>query len=275
MNQKAMISIVVPVYNQAHLTERCLESLLLHSVAAREIIVTDNNSIDTTPELLVYFKSRFEQQGWRFQIITNSENRGFGRACNQGIRATQGEYVVVLNNDTWVMPRWDIALLKLAQDLGADMVGPHYDETVFDAVLTPKKADQFVLRNRGKFARDWVSILMFFRRSALEKLSLLQVPGLPEFPEFFDERFFVTYEDTDLRERMDRARMRYFKSGDCSIWHFSKGTRETQSLPQGYEQEGLRLFIEKWGFDPRLRESTFKARLLRRWKKIKVRFGLF
>ena len=140
---------------------------------------------------------------------------------------------------------------------------PYYDEGVFDAEATPVKAGEFVARNRNKFSDDWVSILMLFRRETLDEIGL------------FDERFFVTYEDADLRERMDRAGKKYFQVGDCYIWHFSKGTRDSQKLPSNYEQDGLRLFMEKWGFDPRIREKALSAKLRRKWKKIKATMGLF
>lgn len=254
---------MVPVFNQVHLTERCLGSLLDNSVLARELVVIDNKSDDSTPAFLEDFQKKTANKGWSMRVLTNTENVGFGRACNQGIRAATGEHIVILNNDTWLMQGWDAALLRRINELDADMVGPYYDEGVFDAERTSAKAREFVARNRDKFSSDWVSILMFFRRETLDEIGL------------FDERFFVTYEDADLRERMDRAGKKYFQVGDCYIWHFSKGTRESQKLPSNYEQDGLRLFMEKWGFDPRIRDKSTSAKLWRKWKKIKARMGLF
>jgi len=261
------ISIVVPVFNQVHLTRRCFDSLLAGTRIARELIVINNHSTDETAVALNQYKNKFTEQGWNFVIINNQENVGFGRACNQGIRLSQGEYVAVLNNDTWLMPGWDAVLLRKAQELGVDMIGPHIDESPFDLVRVREKASRFVRKNHGKSSSDWISILMFFRRESLEKLGVETGP--------FDERFFVTYEDADLRTRMDQAGMRYRQVADCYIWHFSKGTREHSGLPSDYEQEGLRLFVEKWGFDPRLSESTKRARFRRRFKKFKTAFGLF
>lgn len=257
------ISVVVPVFNQAHLTERCLGSLLDNSILVREVVVIDNNSRDSTPAVLKEFQNRFAEKGWSMQIISNLGNVGFGRACNQGIRTSSGAFVVILNNDTWLMPGWDEVLVRRIDELKADMIAPYYDETPFDEAATPIQAKKFVARNRNRYSRDWVSILMFFRRETLDEIGL------------FDERFFVTYEDTDLRERMDRAGKNYFQVGDCYIWHFSKGTRDSQKLPSNYEQDGLRLFIEKWGFDPRIRDKSTSAKLWRKWKKIKARMGLF
>jgi GT2 family glycosyltransferase len=97
------ISIVIPVFNQIHWTRRCLSSLLENTQIAREIYLIDNDSTDETPSYLQKVKPSFEAQGWDFNILTNSENRGFGRACNQGIRMSRSDFAVVLNNDTWLM----------------------------------------------------------------------------------------------------------------------------------------------------------------------------
>jgi GT2 family glycosyltransferase len=258
------ITVIVPVFNQSHLTQRCLESLLKNSEIARELIVVDNHSTDDTPQLLERFRPHFESKGWSFRVLVNLQNQGFGRACNRGIRESKGSHLAILNNDTWVMPGWDSALLKNLTKLGAAMVGPHFDETPFsDLHELEDRARKFTQRNRGKVIPRWSSILMFFSRATLDQL------------QYFDERFFITYEDTDLRERMDRAGLTYYKVGDCYIWHFSKGTRAQKgALPSGYEQEGLRLFVEKWGFDPRLRENTRLARLKKRVERVKNRLGL-
>ena len=255
------VSVVIPVYNQAQLTRACGASLAQNSRVARELIVVDNASSDDTPQVLDELGTKLRGQGWDFSVLRNTENQGFGRACNQGIRVARGEFVAVLNNDTWLMPGWDEALAHRARELRADMVGPYYDERPFDPRATPARAARFAARNQGKARRAWVSILMFFPRSTLNDLGL------------FDERFFVTYEDADLRERMERAGMRYYQVGDCFIWHRSKGTRDHADLPSDYEKEGLRLFMDKWGYDPRTREATRHARLTCRWRRIKDRLG--
>jgi len=276
--------VVIPVFNQVHLTERCLDSLLAHRaegspalkarvdaqpdfLATRHLVIVDNHSTDSTPDVLARYKVLFERQGWKWTLLRNSENVGFGRAMNQGFNATQAPFVALLNNDTWLMPGWDQVLLRRIQELQADMIGPYYDETPFEKNSTLEKSKKFIQKNRNRYRPAWVSILMLFKRESFEKIGK------------FDERFFLTFEDTDLRERMDRAGMKYYQVADCFIWHHSKGTRGAKEnlnvIPNTYEQEGLRLFQEKWGFDPRKREQKRLARLKRRWEKIKVSMQWF
>jgi GT2 family glycosyltransferase len=110
---------------------------------------------------------------------------------------------------------------------------------------------------------------MFFKKEAVEKL---------KFPDqgIFDERFFVTYEDTDLLYRMKALDLKFAQTSLCYIWHQSMGTRSQKGLlPEGYEADGLRIFKEKWGFDPRPADHTFWERLKRRYRKYRSARGLF
>ena len=60
-----------------------------------DVVVADNGSTDGSQEML---KEKFPQ----VKIIQNDRNVGLSKASNQGIMATQGRYVLLLNNDTLV-----------------------------------------------------------------------------------------------------------------------------------------------------------------------------
>lgn len=263
-----MVSVIVPVYNKLHLTRRCFESLLQNSGRVEEVWVIDNGSTDGTPAVLEAFAPRFREWRIRFEIIRNETNLGFGRACNQGLRQASGDWIAIVNNDTWLMPNWDVELIRDAERHRLDLIGPHFDERPWTDEIETRMQD-FLRYQTGRFRRHFVPILMFFRRSSLELLRL-------DHGGIFDERFFVTYEDTDLRHRMELAGMSYGQTSSCFIWHQSMGTRsEPGMLPPGYEQEGLRLFMEKWGFDPRKSENTLWQRWLRRIRRFRSDRGKF
>jgi GT2 family glycosyltransferase len=99
------VSIIIPVFNKADLTEQCLKTLASVSQGVtHEIIVVDNASTDSTPRLLA---SRPSVRG-----IRNVENRGFAGACNQGAAAARGQHLLFLNNDTVPFPGWIEALAQ-------------------------------------------------------------------------------------------------------------------------------------------------------------------
>ena len=88
------LSIVIVNYNVRYFLEQCLNSVLTASQnLSVEIIVVDNASTDDS---LAMVRSRFPQ----VLCIANDENAGFARANNQGIEASRGELILLLNPDT-------------------------------------------------------------------------------------------------------------------------------------------------------------------------------
>jgi GT2 family glycosyltransferase len=88
-------SIVIPVHNKATITRQCLDALLAEADDGldRQIVVVDDGSTDLIPSLLARY-------GDRVLIIRNQTALGFAGACNAGVAAAAGEFVVLLNNDT-------------------------------------------------------------------------------------------------------------------------------------------------------------------------------
>lgn len=88
------LSVVIVSYNVYHFLDNCLRSVrqAMRNIDG-EIIVVDNASVDQTPELV---RQHFPE----VNIIANTDNRGFAVANNQGIRASKGDFILILNPDT-------------------------------------------------------------------------------------------------------------------------------------------------------------------------------
>jgi GT2 family glycosyltransferase len=92
------VSVVIVSWNTRDILAQCLNSLAGAASADTqglpvETIVIDNASADGTVEMV---SNEFSG----VQVIANAENVGFARACNQGIRASRGRYILLLNPDT-------------------------------------------------------------------------------------------------------------------------------------------------------------------------------
>ena len=99
----ALVSIVMPVYDQPELTLACLESLYWHTpVECFELILVDNGSAAITRQLLEAWVIRYPN----VYLARQEENLGFALGCNMGFAASQGAKVVFLNNDTLLTPHW-------------------------------------------------------------------------------------------------------------------------------------------------------------------------
>ena len=105
-----LVSIIVANYNGGQLIESCIRSLLKSKTGhySYEIIVVDNASTDGSPDLIV---KRFPA----VRLIRLTRNLGYAAANNIGIRAAAGEYLVLLNSDTRVDPKWLTSLLGAAE----------------------------------------------------------------------------------------------------------------------------------------------------------------
>jgi len=92
------LSIIIVNYNGRDMLLACLESIAGHPPASSyEILVVDNGSTDGSAAAVL---ARFPD----VELIQNESNAGFATANNQGIRASNGRYLLLLNNDTIVLP---------------------------------------------------------------------------------------------------------------------------------------------------------------------------
>jgi GT2 family glycosyltransferase/glycosyltransferase involved in cell wall biosynthesis len=121
-NVTPKVSIAVLAYNNWNLTRACLHSVLTFSDYPNlEIIVVDNASTDETRERLEELRIRDP----RLRVILNDANLGFAAGNNVGLRAATGEYVILLNNDTYVTRGWVRDLIRpLMLDQKVGLVGP-------------------------------------------------------------------------------------------------------------------------------------------------------
>jgi len=95
-------TIIVPVLNGYRLLQNLCESIAAFTPAGIcEIILVDNAS--TEPQMGLFYGSI---RSTTTRVIRNTENVGFGRANNQALQHSRGEFLMLLNNDTTVTPGW-------------------------------------------------------------------------------------------------------------------------------------------------------------------------
>jgi glycosyltransferase involved in cell wall biosynthesis len=118
MNHIPLVSVVCPAYNCGRFIKPALESVFLQSYRPIEVIVVDDGSTDSTPELL---------KSYREVSYLRQVNRGPSSARNIGIRAARGVYVAFLDlDDLWTPEKLSsqVAILESCPEAGlcfADM----------------------------------------------------------------------------------------------------------------------------------------------------------
>ncbi|GJL83892.1 MAG: hypothetical protein DHS20C01_35260 [marine bacterium B5-7] len=94
------VSVVVPVFNGERTIERCIESILasVDLPGHFEVVVVDNNSRDSTPDILKGFGDRIR--------VFNEPIRGSSAARNTGIREAKYDQIALTDADCVVEPEW-------------------------------------------------------------------------------------------------------------------------------------------------------------------------
>jgi GT2 family glycosyltransferase len=108
MKNTSFVSIITVNYKQAEVTNQLLASLQQLTWPEIEIIVVDNNSgAESLDRINSYSNTR---------LIKNTQNLGFAGGNNVGIKASDGKYILLLNNDTEVDPGFIEPMIKLFEE---------------------------------------------------------------------------------------------------------------------------------------------------------------
>ena len=243
---KPLVSIIIVTYNNLSYTRECLASIELYSdYNPLEVILVDNNSKDDTVNYLKNFKGNLD-----LKIIFNKNNHGFSAANNQGIRASKGKYIVLLNNDTFVTPGWVSGLLKhLSHDASIGIVGPITNNIGNEAKIdiSYSNMEQMITKAK-KYTNDHIG--QFFPIHNLAFFCVMFHRNIYKLIGKLDERYGIGFfEDDDYCRRIEKAGYRIVCAEDVFIHHelsasFGKmPTKEKQKL----FNKNKRIYESKWG----------------------------
>lgn len=111
------LSIIIVTFNNSKEITRCLRSV---SAACNgivtEVIIIDNDSQDNTVAIIEDNMASVDRERFRIRLTANPHNRGFAKACNQGLKTCRGNYILLLNPDTEVLPATISRLIKFLQE---------------------------------------------------------------------------------------------------------------------------------------------------------------
>jgi N-acetylglucosaminyl-diphospho-decaprenol L-rhamnosyltransferase len=218
------LSIVLVCWNNKKYIEPCLHSIFNGGLqCSYDVIVVDNGSVDGSQALL---RKKFPQ----VKIIQNDQNVGLGRASNQGIEATQGKYVLLLNNDTLVNGHSLDAMIKFLNGhlvvgaVGGKLLNPdgsiqscYYEfSTLTEEFLIATRLRKLLrsgypanIKDEKIRAVDWISsACLMLRREALNHIGLL------------DEEYFIYSDEADLQYRLKKAGWQVYYLPDSTTIHY-------------------------------------------------------
>ena len=213
------ISVIVVNWNGQRLLQDCLGSLARQTYTNREIILVDNGSTDSS---IPYVKEKFPD----VKIVELRENTGFTGGNAAGLKATDGHFVALVNNDTRVDDRW---LENLVQPMRQDSkIGICASKILFDGGAEINSAGDGLTTaavgfNRGLGAKSTLGdhpepVFGACGAGALYRRRMLDEIG------FLDEDFFLYDEDTDLSFRAQLAGWKCVYAPDAVMYHKANAT---------------------------------------------------
>lgn len=239
------VSIIIPVHGKIAYTLHCLRSIQnSQPLASYEVIILDDCSTDSTPELLGLVRG--------INTIRNESNLGFLRSCNKAATHARGDYLLFLNNDTEVLTDWlDELVSTFSIHTNVGLVGSklvYPDGRLQEAGgliwhdgtgMNYGRADD---ANRPEYS--------FLRDVDYCSGASIMVPRqLFEHLGGFDERFAPAYyEDTDLAFAIRQAGYRVLLQPFSKVIHF-EGVTSGTDLRQGtkaYQLVNQNKFLAKW-----------------------------
>jgi hypothetical protein len=230
------LSVIIVSWNTRQILEDCLKSIYSNPPAGDfEILVIDNYSSDGSAEMI---RALFPQA----RLVVNTSNLGFAGANNQGIRLSQGRYVLLLNSDTQVKPGAFETLLRfmdqnpkvgvsgarLFNQDGSLQVSCFPEPTLGREIwrlfhmdrlrpLAVYPMDTWPL-DRPQYVHTLLGACLLIRHEVLDQVGLM------------DEGYFMYSEEVDLCHRIQRAGWLLAWVPQAQIIHY--GGQSTKQVAQ-------------------------------------------
>jgi len=231
------VSIVIVSFNTRDLLRECLQSLEKECAGVtKEVFVVDNISRDQSADMV-------EREFPDVHLIRSDRNLGFAAANNRAFPCCKGRFVVLLNSDAFLKeqaiqraiaymdadPKLGLGGARLTGRDGSWQPSARMFPSLLNDFLTLSGLAGKYPRSRffGRFDRTWASqnepadvdwvpgAFSIIRRDVLESVG------------YFDENFFLYYEEVDLCRRIKYAgfRIRYWP--DVEVIHLGGESSKT------------------------------------------------
>lgn len=234
------VFIIILHFGNSAVTKTCINSILKYEKNYREIIIVDNSS------------NFIQKYSNKITIIKNSNNLGYGRGMNVGIRyalSKKATHIFLLNNDIrFTQPVLQSLIEVLDMNKKKGIVGPaikfkRQGKTIYDlgGKINPlfgrtSHVEVEILLSKDHYKVDYISgCSMLIKKEVFETIG------------FFDEQFFLYYEDVDF---CLRAKQRGYERVICSsvsvIHKLSSSIGKNSKVALYHQTKSALLFGKKY-----------------------------
>tara|TARA_Y100000590_G_scaffold403843_1_gene490888 strand:+ start:4605 stop:5450 length:846 start_codon:yes stop_codon:yes gene_type:complete len=185
------ITVVITSFKSDSIIKKCLKSI---DKQCKIILIENSNDIN--------FKKEIETEFNNVECILTKENLGYGKANNIGLEKVKSKYALILNPDATLESstlKNFINIAKLNPEFA--IIGPKIQETK-DQVKANDSENSSVIQ-----VKDVKGFAMFLNLSEFENIG------------FFDESFFIYFEEIDLCKRLINSNKKIYLSPSIKIYH--------------------------------------------------------
>lgn len=240
------ISVVIANYNGKDYLRTCLNSLLKSSMTDYEVLVIDNNSTDSSVEII----QEFAKKDSRIKVLKNRINRGVPFSRNKAIKKALGSILVFLDNDTRVDKDWLKGITKTF--LNDETIGAlqckifdfHRTDVIQEVGMklypytgfgTPLGRGQ---KDHGQFDKP-KEIIALGAASAVRKEVARKING-------FDLELIHTTDDLDFSWRIWIAGYRVVLAPNSKIYHYTKIHNPNYKFYYHLSKNSIRMIIKNY-----------------------------
>ena len=233
------VSIIIPNYNRKRDLERLLPSISNQTFLDYEVIIIDDFSPDRS---VVEYISDFIRDSKKMRLVENTENIGFVKTCNKGIKLSRGEYICILTNDTDVTKNFverNVEIMDADNTIG-----------VLSCIIVDKEGNNWF---SGGNLKGWFPVSLkddfqgirsvdyvagtacFYRREVFDRIGLL------------NEYFVMYHEDLEFSLRVKRrTSYRTCMFGEKLVKHYEGATGPATRGVYYYGHRNLILLLKKY-----------------------------
>ncbi|MFH1753516.1 MAG: glycosyltransferase family 2 protein [Candidatus Omnitrophota bacterium] len=227
--------IIMPVWNSLKVTKECIESIRSNTSYPYRLIVIDNASDSPVREYLDTLNAEDE-----ISLIRNKTNRGFVKAVNQGLRASEAPFVCIMNNDTLATNGWLTEMVEVARlrsDIGivnpsSNNLGQDKGHETLDACGARLK------RFKGQYVEmgACVGFCMLIKREVLEAAG--------DFDEVYE---MGNFEETDFCRKAERQGYICVRAKGAYVYHHINASFVKVKNYETSFKKNQEIFYKRWG----------------------------
>ena len=228
IQQKDLISVIVPVYNMEQYLERCMNSIWQQTYTNLEIILVDDGSTDRSPQMCDEYAAKDQ----RIKVI-HKQNGGLSDARNAGLAIAGGAYIGYVDSDDWIEPTMYEKMYQACVEHHAQVAVCRYAQVYKDHVVQGG-TDKVTAFEKEDLLRAYIGDCddYIIYNSVWSKLYAREIVDGVQFPKGknSEDIMYTTkaFCKADRGVYVDRCLYNYVLDRDGSIMNVKRGERMFQ-----------------------------------------------